>query len=160
MRSDCQWCFNKLRLADGDKDIAAVFGDVLVTRPGQTAIDFAAIAPRPSEEHANPWWHAVHWGCDGLVRDLRVEEDVLRRGQVVFDTRFSPVVPAVIRLSGLAARALELYYLNPEADFCGELYVWPNGSHLQSHYQPLDKAPSRLLNELGWEPEDDEEGSP
>ena len=97
-------------------------------------------------------WCVENWGtkwnsCDGNVTEYGA----------FFMTAWSPPIPVIRELSTLIKHDLRLIYIEEGCGFCGEYIAKADGSVIDNYYESVNDAPQDLLDELGYEPWEDEE---
>jgi hypothetical protein len=96
-------------------------------------------------------WCIDHWGTKWNTDSMQTSES-----GISFVSAWSPPVKAIAKLAKQIKQDLRLTYIEEGMGFCGEFFAYANGTWVDNEYDIKD-APQALLDELGYEPYDEEE---
>jgi hypothetical protein len=173
------WCNNTLRL-DSGKSIREFLSPYIEEVDSVIHFDFNKIIPVPDElkitsqyndisddlqkqydsnmqKYGHKTWYdfciakwGTKWTAEGGFND---DETAMW-----FETAWSPPIGIIEELAKKLPDddTLILNYIEEGEDYCGK-YVAGNQGGVDEEYSPIKDAPKSLLDELGWEPWEDEE---
>jgi hypothetical protein len=159
-------CQNKLTLQNGE-DILNVISPYLTKIPPNEVFgtsfyttyefDFQKIIPMDEkllegEEWYN--WRVENWGTKWNGYDGRITDD---GSTFTFDTAWSPPLPIIKKLAELTGETLVLQYIEYGMFFCGQYTAGQDGD-FDEFYNDIKSAPQELLDSLGYEPWEENEG--
>jgi len=121
--------------------------------PGQTILNFGAIAPMPGAVRGSDketGWIRKHWGAE-LILESYADEAGLH-----FATAELPPTPLIAKLAVLSGYDLQFCYLSHAAASSGEMIASADGTVALTEYGYPYEAPQWLLGLVGHEPCEEE----
>jgi hypothetical protein len=174
------YCNNTLQLESGKPIREFLQPYIIKSKDGDYEFDFNKIIPIPEDlkcaasfgtkdsdeqklyeqninKHGYAHWYdfcVAKWGTKWTGQgDFNYDDTCLS-----FETAWSPPIPVIEELAKKLPddETLILNYIEEGEDYCGK-YIAGNQGGVDESYSPIKDAPQCLLDELGWEPWEEEE---